>query len=191
MGILAELETYRAAMDPADYTPQNRERWATICVCGHEDLFHGVGNGGSFGVDQIAKQTVDGCRGATPGRDESFARPIDADGTIHYAPTCPCKKVRPIAAVDRPGRGFRQKTYTRDYVHPFDRGLRALLTRLSNSKTYGHDPDTEFERRLQWIEKARVCAVCGSKKAVMPAYANTARDSEMRCERHYREPFSN
>ena len=190
VGILAELEAYRAAMAIDQvYMPQNRERWATICVCGHEDKFHGVHNGGSFGEGQPGKQAVDGCRGATPGRDESLARPLSADGTVQYEATCPCKKVRPVALIDRPGRTFRQKTYTRDYIHPFDRGMRALMTRLSNSKAYGKDPGPEFERRLEWIAKARVCEVCGSKKNVMPAYADSARNSEMRCERHYREPF--
>lgn len=189
MGILSVMEAYRATQSENTYEPQNRENWVTICVCGHEDKFHGVGNGGGFGVGPGEKKTVDGCRGATPGRDEPLGKPMDTDGTIHYSPTCPCKKVRPVAEVDRPSRAFRQKTWTRDYVHPFDRGLKALLTRLSGSKAYGADPETEFERRVQMIEKACVCAVCGSKKDVVPAYADASRNSEMRCEKHYREPF--
>jgi len=163
-------------------------RWVELCVCGHEKTFHGPNNGGEYGGAEWGK-TVDGCAGPPPSRNAPKKR-ISPDGLLHVDPTCPCVMHRPVAEVDRPGRYFRQKTWTLDQVHPMIRGLKAQRTRLANSKTYATTADAELEKRFRWLPGAHKCRVCGKDdQTVRPCYVNDQRLSQMRCSAHYDDPI--
>jgi hypothetical protein len=188
MTISEQLAAFReAAGRPADGGGEpsgRRERWATICVCGHETVMHGVGIGGTFGTYKPDEpMDVDGCRGAVP--DASTPKLPKRGGVWIKAATCPCREIRPVAEIDRPGRLMRQKVWTRDSVHPMERGLKALTTRLTNAKTI-KDPVAELDRRFRWLPGAQECEVCGSADgSALPCYVDDGRHSEMRCTRHY------
>lgn len=164
-------------------------RWARICVCGHAEEYHGPAIGGTYGGKEWG-HTSKGCMGAVPGRDHP--RPgLTDDKLLDNVPTCPCPEFRPVAMIDRPGRYFRQRVWTRDRVHPMIRGLKAQHTRLANSKAYGDCADEEAERRLRWLDGARKCRVCDwTGDDVWPSYVNEGRLSQMRCEEHRRLPLA-
>lgn len=169
-----------------DETARGKERWHRICVCGHQELFHGQRNGGTFGSEdtEYSMYELDGCRGATPSRDEM---PMMIDGKTGKGmkdPTCPCMKFRPVAEIDRPARLMRQKVYTKDDVHPMMRGLKAMRTWFTNRDSI-KDPEAEMARRFRWIEGAQKCEECGTTSDdVVPRYVRGTRNSEMRCSRH-------
>ena len=193
MGISAELKAYeewlRANGQSLDTWAERQVRWVEICVCGHEKAMHGPSAGGDYGGPEWGK-TVDGCAGPPPSRNAPKKR-MEADGMVHVDPTCPCTVFRAVAEVDRPGRYYRQKTWTRDRVHPLIRGLQAQRTRLANSKKHHDAPDAELERRFRWLPGAQKCRVC--KKTgddVIPCYVNDERLSQMRCPDHYELPLA-
>lgn len=189
MGMSDELDAYVSKKNDDLSTFLDRQiRWVELCVCGHEKAMHGPDNGGEYGGAEWGK-TVDGCAGPPPSRNAPKKR-ISADGLLHVDPTCPCTVFRAVAEVDRPGRYFRQKTWTIDQVHPMIRGLKAQRTRLDRSKTYFGRGAEEADRRFRWIDGARKCRVCGERNStVWPTYVNDQRLSQMRCSAHYQEPI--
>ena len=193
MGMSEELAAHMEATGESYVPLVNKNiRWVEICVCGHEKTYHGLNNGGTYGgtPDGIDYgMTVDGCAGALPGRDRDPRR-IQPDGKVHVVPTCPCPRHRPVAEIDRPWRHFHQKVWTKDRVHPMTRGLKAMITRLNNSKTFAGKGAEEMDRRFRWIDNARECRVCGIENdTVWPSYVNDGRLSQMRCEEHRQLPI--
>jgi len=189
MGMLDELDATLAATGDYVNSVDKDVRWVEICVCGHEKAMHGQNNGGEYGGVEWARW-VDGCAGPPQERNAPKQR-RQADGMAHMPPTCPCTIFRPVAEVDRPGRYFRQKTWTRDRIHPMLRGLQAQRTRLSRSKTYAAFADEEIERRFKWIDGKRKCRVCGKQDgSVWPSYVNEQRLSQMRCAEHRELPLA-
>lgn len=158
--------------------------WVPICVCGHPAALHGRGIGGT----PIDGMDSDGCRGASPGRGAPV--PQWRDGSLFYEATCPCRALRVVAEIDRPGRMMRQKAVVADGVHPFARGLRALRTRIGRMRTITVSPEQEFEDRFRWIAAEHRCDVCGIDDAtVVPAFTGApGRISEMRCKLHWGRP---
>lgn len=159
-----------------------RVNWVPLCVCGHPGSFHGRGIGGSPPSDDM---DADGCRGASPGR-ATLPSTRTPGGTVLLAPTCPCRRYRPVAEVDRPGRTVRQRAAA-DGVHPFMKGLKAFRTRLERSKTV-QDPAAEFDSRFRWTVE-RACSVCGTTgPTVWPTLAGDEPGGSLRCEAHWKRP---
>jgi hypothetical protein len=151
-----------------------KHRWVPLCVCGHTSEYHS-GEG----------QHMD-CRGAMPNRGDRDRVKYDPKLGLVYPPTCPCRQMRAAAEVDRPGRYFRQKVWTRDDVHPMVRGMKAMRTRIGSLKTTKDpdpDPDAAFAQRIRRLEGWR-CAICGDETDAIAMYVSSNRQSQMRCPRH-------
>lgn len=175
---LAEIE----AEGQGSATRIGRENWVKLCLCGHLENYHGTGTGAPPRADG---DEIHGCRGAIARRNDPPGR-YDRDRRIMvFEATCPCRKFRHVADVDRPGRLFRQQVWTtRDEIHPMIRGLRALKTRMTNAKMID-DPEDEVERRFRRIPGRWVCRVCkADDDSVWPTYVSDNRHSQMRCENH-------
>jgi hypothetical protein len=188
-----------------------QQRWTTVCVCGHLDVAHAPGIGGTLVVREpeekissnrairIVEAAV-GCTGEMPSR--WFERFSDAPGetvdevmiinrTVNA--TCPCTKFRAVARVDRPSRFFNQRRpadRSDHHRHPLAVGMRALHTRLLKLKRARLSElgevwaAEEFDRRFRWIEDARVCSECPETDDVWPCYVDDRDTSEMRCAQH-------
>lgn len=194
------------------FTPTTADRsiqhnWHELCVCGHLDRYHSTSIGGIFrtidptvrlmhGEEWTVSTALDGCVGALKPRGfEESTTTADQDKrtvvtVIH--PTCPCGEFRAVARVDRPNRYFNQRM-PRDRDdrarHPFAVGLRALSTHLGKRTPARKDPSwaaAEFDRRLQWLDGARVCGLsrCGVTEDVWPVFVDGADRSELRCPKH-------
>jgi hypothetical protein len=189
VGLFDELDAHLAATGQDSTTWNDRRvNWIEICVCGHAGVMHGPSAGGTYGGPEWGK-TVEGCVGPPPERGTPRTR-IQPDGMMHLKATCPCIVYRPVAEVDRPARYFRQKTYTKDQIHPMVRGLKAMRTRLDNSKGFAGQGAEEAERRFRWLDGARKCRVCGAKDdTVWPSYVNDDRLSQLRCTEHRHLPI--
>lgn len=156
--------------------PKGKPRWVPLCMCGHTVEYHSEYEQRDY--------LINGCRGATPRRNDPPPTYDPVARKMRLPATCPCTLFRGVAEVDRPGRIFRQQVWTRDDVHPFVRGLRAFRSRLGNMKMV-KDANTEFERRYRRIEGTWVCAVCKEAgDSVRPSYVSENRHTQMRCELH-------
>ena len=190
MGVMDLIE--KAVEDRGEsLAPQRRypSKWRTICVCGHTQDFHAVDIGGEDNTSGGLSPTPGTCRGAITTRNEG-AVPL-VDGVFQLPATCPCAKFHPIAEIDRPSRLFRQRTYTLDTVHPFERGMKAWKTWLGTLQSYPTEEDVlqAIEDRFRWVEENRVCAVCKKRDdTILPRYVDDARHSQMRCSKHYDSP---
>jgi len=210
MGISDELkDSFGQDFFNRKHTPAGYHNWTTICVCGHISRYHAPEAGGEYRLKEpypaatrLGAVTVTtvmraGCLGAMPGRGfqvETVER-VDRETltqTNRINPTCPCTEMREVAKVDRPNRYFNQRIpVDRDDPerHPMLVGLRAFTTHLSRRRAALSDPswaDRELERRFEWIEGKRVCAIsrCTEDTAVWPVFINSDGDSELRCAQH-------
>jgi hypothetical protein len=208
MGIRDEME--RAFGDDF-FNPTARQEshhnWQELCSCGHLGRYHAETIGGIYRIPPVRTQTVGGetvsvtteftgCVGALPVRGfETETMTVDREAhTIvnRINVTCPCSRFTPVARIDRPNRYFNQRM-PRDREdasrHPMVVGVRAFMTHLSKRRAGLADPtwpDREFDRRFQWLDGARVCAIskCQEGADVWPVFATADGFSELRCPAH-------
>lgn len=188
MGILDELDRFNELHKDAITASTRAQKWDELCVCGHLKQHHGPSIGGTFPKKNAATgipQTLTGCTGGQRRRGEPIRYiPDPTTKTLTVLVTCDCPAHRPVARVDRGGVVFRQRGGTSPEQHPLMIGLRALRSRLGQLKSVS-DPEAEFERRFEWVDDARRCAICGTAgDGVWPIRVDGS--DEMRCARHPR-----
>ena len=184
--------------------------WRELCVCGHLDRYHSESTGGAYQLPATVTKTrlgeqvtvsyaFVGCVGAVMPRgmdDIAWTNDRETHTDVgRIVPTCPCEEFRPVAKVDRPNRMFNQRMpKDRESMerHPFQVGVRALITFLNGRVAAETDPDwvdQELDRRFLWIDGRRVCGMsrCKETDDVWPVFVDGER-SELRCGPHRSRP---